>query len=887
MKTPSATYRVQLSADFTLHQLRQIIPYLDEMGVNCVYASPIFVARKGSTHGYDVVNPLDINPEIGSLQELKEISRELKKRDMLWLQDIVPNHMAFDSSNPWIADILERGAASDYYSYFDINWEQYNDSRRGKLMIPTLGAELSEAIKKSEVQLQLDKGFFFSYYEHRFPASQFTYLFVLPFVISRLGEADAGNLEDLLREVPDTVEDSNSWKKAKDEVSRAFRENQHLATALEEALHKINNTPHLLEEVLEQQHFFLAHWQTTESEINYRRFFTINDLICLRMGDQQVFDSYHQLIAQLCEEEVFDGLRVDHIDGLFDPEQYLHRLRNLVGNKVYLVIEKILEWDEQVPLKWPIEGTSGYGFLAASSRVFTDPGGEAAFEKEYQNIAPDLPPYHDLVYNKKQFIIFERMGGELVNLLNLLKQLDLWPEGTGEEVMRNALAAFLSAFPVYRIYPQDFPLSERGYKRVKEAYELARQKLPHQLKELEHLNKIFSGKADDQESAFYFLQRCQQFTGPLAAKGVEDTTFYLYNRHISRNEVGDSPEDFGIDLQAFHQRMGRRQKNFPNALNTTATHDTKRGEDARLRINCLSEIPEQWFQKLSEWREINKGFVKKGPSANEEYFIYQALLGAWPAAGGVDGSFLQRTKNYLQKTLREAKQHSSWSQPDEAYESSVFSFLEQILQHEAFRKSFESFAENLSFCGMIYSLGQSLLKITAPGLPDVYQGTELWDLSYVDPDNRRPVDYPLRQKQLEDFAEVDLNRLKKEWQQAQIKQFILHKALKERRNNQEIFRQGAYKPVEASEAVLGFIRENSTGQYLILMPRKVVAKTRDLKWPIDSFWGDQEVKLPAYDGSNKWQNIFTGEQLEPKNNVLKISACFSELPVAMLKRSEI
>lgn len=878
MKIPSATYRLQFSSGFTFEQLDEIIDYLDGFGISTIYASPFFQARKGSTHGYDIVNPLKINKEIGDLETFRKISQKLQKRKISWLQDIVPNHMAFDASNIWLTDIFELGEASEYYQFFDINWAE-----SGKVIAPFLGDELEKIIEKKELKLVYNNGsFFLKYFDHSYPLSAKTYSYFFH---------DAGE-EKWKAKAYRSQKNASTWKEFQDKLASTSKPGSELFGKIE-AFIKKSSEPEELKKVLDLQYFLPTYWKTTEKKINYRRFFTINDLICLRMEDPRVFEVYHRFIAQLCREGLISGLRIDHIDGLFDPAGYLKKLKALLGNDFYVVVEKILEWEEHLPDNWESEGTSGYSFLATVNNLLTDEQNEQKFLDAYAQIEPQFEDYEELVFRKKQFILLERMGGELQNLLKMLQ--DLSPQQQKRD-FKPALSAFLAAFPVYRIYPESFPLSKPDKTIIEAAYQKAKSIEPSAKKELEFLRYVFLGEAElDKDKMLYFLKRCQQFSGPLAAKGVEDTTFYLYNNLISHNEVGDSPHVFGINTARFHREMKERQEKFPFAVNATGTHDTKRGEDARMRINVLSEIPDEWFSKVKEWQKINERYRVKGiPTRNEEYFIYQTLVGAKPFEEDLPEDFLPRTQEYLQKVLREAKQHSNWSAPNEDYEKRVLEFTAQILSDKEFMNSLNAFVHKTSFWGMLKSLSHTLLKITAPGVPDVYQGSELWDFSYVDPDNRRPVDYEKRKVFLKDFQSFsegntayNLKAMLENYRSGKIKMYTLYKALAERKKYREVFEKGEYIPVtlsgKDSEKMLSFIRKDNHTWFLVLVPVNSSGLFEKENFSIDENLKNCFVNMPESFPEN-WENVLTGEnyRFKKKNQVFDL---LNNFPVVLLKAS--
>lgn len=888
MKNPSSTYRLQLSPEFTFSHLEKIIDYLDDLGISTVYAAPFFQARPGSTHGYDVTDPFTINSEIGDLEQFRNISKQLKERNMTWLQDIVPNHMAFDGENVWLRDIFELGPDSRFYRFFDIDWEYKG---WGKVMAPFLGDSLEEVLENSEIKLKIDKrGISVSYFDHSYPASARSYAEIIP-------ENDSFGWKEKFRGFSG---DNAQWERLKMSFCRELDQETEFGERFRKELEQINASGERLKKILDLQYFLFTHWKQTEKEINYRRFFTINDLICLRMEDQEVFDAYHYYIKELCEAGMINGLRIDHIDGLFDPEAYVQKLRKLLGEDFYIVVEKILELDEKLPTRWDVQGTSGYDFLAEANLLFTCAEKEKEFSENYKRISPEYADYEKLVYEKKLFILKQRMAGELSNLLKLQEDLELFPaDASNRNDREDALSAFLAAFPVYRIYPHKFPLNRKQQEIINTAWSEAVKFCPEREKDLNFLKQIFLGEADrDEKNMLYYLQRCQQFSGPLAAKGGEDTSFYIYNRLISHNEVGDSPDNFGVSAKEFHQKMLQHKRNFPRAINATATHDTKRGEDARMRLNVLSEIPEEWFDKVEEWKSLNSDIRKKEgvPGNNEEYFIYQTLVAAMPFDGNEQPEFLSRTKAYLQKVLREAKVHSNWAEPDEDYEQGVFDFLKDILEFKAFRDSLDEFRKKVNAWGVVKSLGQSLVKSTVPGVPDVYQGTELWDLSYVDPDNRRPVDYELRKKYLTDFKGFKEGYLNDQikpitdaYSDARVKMFCLYKALQQHKANPGIFETGDYIPLEitgkASGDFAAFARRKDSDWVISLVPVQVTGF-----FPEKTIMADREklkqasVTFPE-GAPDQWINVFTGQRLEASGN-LTLDSLLGDFPVCLLKNKK-
>jgi maltooligosyltrehalose synthase len=684
---PVSTYRIQFNKDFTFTDLEKIIPYLHQLGVRTVYASPIFESTPGSTHGYDTIDPGKINPEIGTEQQLVNISRELKKRNMFWIQDIVPNHLAFHEKNQRLMDVVQYGRSSTFASWFDILWD--HPDFKGKLMVP---------FKDSELEKQI-----------------------------RLKAPDSKN-------------------------------------------------------------YVITPWQECDKKINYRRFFLVSGLICTNIQDDKVFNEFHALIKKLSDKKIFDGLRVDHIDGLYDPTKYLHDLRKLAGDTSYIVVEKILQAGEYMPTSWPVQGSTGYDFLAMLNNLFTN--GEAEYELTafYYDVTGNEMPVEKQILEKKAYILHHHMNGELDNLVRLYKECGLGDDLNDDEI-KKSIADYLINCPVYRYYDDNIPV-------------------------------MAIDKTKSQKDIKRFYTRCMQFTGPLMAKGVEDTLMYTYNRFAGHNEVGDSPELFGYSVQQFHEMMGYRNKHWRYSLNATSTHDTKRGEDVRARLNAVTCFYEEWTTLVRTWMKENKKFKTNGwPAHNDEYLLYQTLIGSFPLHEEKDYS--DRINGYFQKALREAKVHSNWSEPNEEYEKACVNFVNKILAADsAFRKSFIPFLEKIALYGMYNSLGQLILKFTCPGIPDIYQGTELWDLSLVDPDNRRPVNYNTRIEFLDKRSPLD--DLLNKYQAGEVKLQLLHRLLGIRNEYERVFTEGEYIPVNIGGKynghVLAFMRKHDRLAIFVVVP---------------------------------------------------------------------
>jgi len=874
MHIPTSTYRIQLNDAFTFSDLAAIIGYLHELGISTVYASPITTAVKGSQHGYDVADALSLNPEIGTEQQLKSLADTLDGYNMSWLQDIVPNHMAYDVSNPWLFDVLERGKDSIYYRYFDIMAGGTGDERDERLMAPFLGNDLSVCLDKSEISLQFTgHGFFLRYYDKDYPVGAGLYHWICGSGSTLPGKT--------LKSDPAT------WAATKSEWLREMRADPKMKGSIAARVALINSQRPLLEQLLQNQHYLLTNAREAAACINYRRFFTINGLICLRMEEKEVFDAWHRTLYRWHEKGWIDGLRVDHIDGLADPKGYLQRIRQRFGH-CYLVAEKILTGQERLPDDWPLEGTTGYDFLAAASQVLTCPEGSRALLNFYLKNIINLDNYETIIYERKLNFLFKYMGGEMEQLLRLLDELPS-PGTTGldRHRLREALAVWMSSFPVYRAYPDAQGVSPADRTIFVTSLEAAKDRRPDLLPGLDFLAGL--GDYDDSETGrqrFQFLGRLMQWTGPLAAKGIEDTTFYIYNPYIAHCEVGDSPGIAGIPADEFHRRMQERHSRWPHTLNATTTHDTKRGEDSRIRLSFLSSIPREWMNAVTQWRQLNAGLVqpvagRPAPSPNDEYLIYQSLLGGFPEDGIVTDDFRQRVAGWLLKALREAKTETNYDTPDEAYERQCQEFVISLLRPDSsFLSTFTPFALDVIRRCRVYCLSQLMLKLTAPGIPDIYQGSELWDLSFVDPDNRRPVNFGLRADLLRQIksaegqgtsAVFDLLCLHRD--RGIEKLFLLYRVLNCRRQQPVLFADGEYIPVPCEGPMLAYLRRHGNDWALVGVPLLSAHEVIPVK-----------LKLPA-EAPSIWTDVFTGADVHTKTGTPCQPEGLTDWPVILLTGS--
>ena len=855
MNIPTATYRIQLNGLCGFRDLDAILGYLHELGISTVYASPVTRAFKGSNHGYDVADPSELNPEIGTEEEWAALVARLRGYGMTWLQDIVPNHMVYATQNPWLYDVLERGKVSPYYSFFDLHSDPV-ELLGDRIMAPFLGAPLTECIQRGELTVQYGgDGFVIRYYDTDWPVAIHLYAWICTVT----GDCPAKLREMLEDLVIASLSPLEEWKDAKAGWLRQVDADPILADYLLRRVGFFNERAPLLETLIGCQHYALTHHRLSSTLINYRRFFTVNSLICLRMESGDVFDAYHRKIAEWQRRGWIQGLRIDHIDGLAAPAEYIRRLRELFGPDCDLIAEKILARDEPLPEYWDLQGTTGYEFLAAANQVLTDAAGSRALLDWYQGNVLAVPAFPELVTAQKYSFLRTYMGGELDNLMDLLETMPmLGTAGQDATRLREALAMLLACWPVYRLYPDGGPFTAADKLTIAGAFDRARLNRPECGAELDWLEGLF--RAAEAEP---FLLRLMQFTGPLAAKGIEDTSFYIYNPYISHCEVGDTPAVAGITPAAFHQLMQERQSRWPHSLNATTTHDTKRGEDARIRLNWLSAQAPAWIEAVGRWREQNRMLVavglggRRAPSANDEYLIYQALLGGWPEDGVITDEFRERFSGYLRKALREAKAETNYDEPDEWYESACQGFAAALLaEGSAFAAAFGVFAAAIIRESYAFSLAQTLLKLTAPGIPDIYQGAECWEISFVDPDNRRPVDYSRRIGLLREIRAREaagmaaaLGFVLDHPERGAIKMWVIYRVLNFRRAHAELFSDGAYIPVPVEGPMLAYLRSHA-GEWVMVMTPLISAE----EVPAGGF----RLKLPE-GVPEAWVDLLTGD----------------------------
>lgn len=893
MYNPISTYRFQFNKNFTFNNAEKLVPYLQKSGIKTIYASPIFKATEGSLHGYDITNPLQINPEIGSENDFENLIQKAKEAGIGWLQDIVPNHMAFSPENPWISDVLEKGKESEFYEFFDFLENHPDKNLHEKLMLPFFGKPLEQLLKDGELTIGFDStGFKLKYFDNKYPVS-------VPAYPELLKAENSVHLPNTVAKFLNAEKKVDQFNENRYRLFLDYSRSEQTKIYVDERLTEANNNPRKLKKIIDRLYYYPSFWKDTEQKINFRRFFTINGLICMNVQHEKVFEITHKQIKAWIENINIKGVRVDHIDGLFNPGEYLNRLRKMASDDTYIVVEKILEKDEPLPDDWPIEGTTGYDFLGMVNNLLTNPEKGPLFYAYYNDWISRDHNFDDVFYNKNRFILHNRLKGELDNLTRECLQLEsVNQHEMNETEVKAAIGEFLVFCPVYKIYRSPSKFTDHEKNTVQEIIEKAIQKNRKKENALKLLEDLFLLRkpTDEQEiqRIDIFFRHCMQFTGPLIAKGIEDTAFYSYNPFIWHNEVGDSPAYFGIRTEQFHRYMQERQDKMPLTMNAISTHDTKRGEDARARLNVLSDIPKEWIKATKLWRELNQKFKesdekKEIPSPNDEYFIYQVLVAHFPIEAHSDKSFADRLEDYLVKALREAKVNTSWSDPDEFYENKTIEFARNILSEESeFPENFITFLKQIIPHGITNSLTQLILKNTVPGVPDTFQGTETWNLSFVDPDNRRTVDFETLEANLDEFkekyekngatlaAELWLNP-----QDGKIKHFVNWITLQERVQYENLFLKGNYEPLKVigkySEHIIAFLRRFKAEKLVVILP------LNSANLPVKPDWEDTAVEIPET-SAKVLENRITKEKVDVGKS-LRVKNLFAYVPFAVLRNA--
>ncbi len=881
-RIPVATYRLQLHADFGFDSAAGIAEYLRALGISHVYSSPYLQAAPGSKHGYDVVDHHRVNEELGGAEAHDRFSRRLGECGLGQVLDIVPNHMAISGRNNrlwW--DVWENGPSSRYAPYFDINWHSRDEKLRNKLLIPVLGDHYGRALSRNEIQIKRrGSDFFIQYFKNEFPLSPRSLPPILNSAAEVTGSEYLAFLADSLAALPGPTLTDPTSKTARHRdksiigklLEKLFSETPFIAEAVDAALERINKDCEQLDAVLEQQNYRLAFWKTAKQELPYRRFFDVNSLVALCSENPQVFADTHALILRWLREGVLDGIRIDHPDGLRDPKSYFERLRTEAPD-VWIVAEKILEPGERLRAEWPIDGTTGYDYLNQAGGLFVNQDNQEEFNAIYGEFTHETTDYLAICRDKKHRVLRDLLGSDVNRLTNLLTEICEnhrdQRDYTRHDVMR-AIRELVACFPIYRTYvvPVRNEITPEDERYTCEAIEAAKKNRTEIDSDLfDFIGELLLLKVAGPLAA-EFVVLFQQFCAPAMAKGVEDTAFYNYNRLVSLNEVGGDPGIFGISVEEFHRFCVDTQALHPRTMLASSTHDTKRSEDVRARISLLSEMPSLWREALNRWQEANDKYKKDDlPDRNTEYLLYQTMLGAWPIS-------TDRLVAYMQKVCREAKQRTNWLAPNEQFESATRQFIEAICHDCSFLSDFEKFLQSLIEPGRINSLSQTLLKFTAPGVPDTYQGEELWDLSLVDPDNRRPVDYDLRRRLLAELPKLDAKEVLRRSEEGLPKLWTIYHALRVRHQRGAAFSDsGAYSPLYARGAKQKHLVAYRRGDdIIVLVPR--------LNWELAGDWQDTSVELPA----GNWFNVLTRGQLS--GGSAQLSEIFRFFPVALLVKEQ-
>lgn len=956
---PRATYRIQFGPGMTFRDAEALVPYLARLGISHLYASPILKARKGSTHGYDITDHNALNEELGEEEDFDALVAELHRNGMGLVLDFVPNHMGVGrADNAWWLDVLEWGPVSPYAHYFDIDWQPAKPELRGKVLLPFLGDHYGSVLERGELELRFeaDAGTFSVWYhDHRFPVAPRDYGRILSVRAEGGNRPPGGETASLIQAFRDPrlgrpvgrriAEARRLADKLKCDLARRARSEPAFRERIRGCLDDVNGTAGdsrsflTLHRLLQRQHYRPAYWRVAANEINYRRFFDINELAGIRIEWPDVFDAVHRTVLRWIDEGKIQGLRIDHIDGLFDPEGYCSRLRAAVerlpgpsaergSRPFYLTVEKILAQHEALRSEWPVSGTTGYEFTNLVNGLFVDPDAESTLDRAYRRFTGNSVSFDEVVYSAKLYVLDHLLSAELNVLANDLDRISESNWRTRDftlDGVKNALRQIAACFPVYRTYVTSRRTTEEDRRDIGWAIAWARKRLPdgdsglfdflHSVLTVDLVRRRRSGYG--RQAVVGFAMKFQQFTGPVMAKALEDTSFYRFNRMVSLNEVGGDPRRFSVSTSAFHHLNAERLRRHRHAMLATTTHDTKRSEDARVRISVLSEMAGEWTSRVRRWGRMNRAARRDldgapAPSRNDEYLLYQALIGVWPS--GCEGDipdddtlemFRERIERFMVKSVREAKTRSGWSRPDIEYEEATVGFVRHVLDPQRsalFLSDFLSFQRRAARVGMVSALSQAVLKFCAPGVPDIYQGTEYWDLSLVDPDNRRAVDFAGRNRTLTDlvgrFEELwpcvagFANSLLGAWPDGRIKQFITWRLLDLRRRFPDVFLDGAYEPLllegPRSENVCAFARRHGNVVLIAAAPRLLATVTDSAEAPstMESLWRGTWAISEVVAPDDGLVDVFTGRRVDPDRDVqrarLSLEELFATLPVAVL-----
>ena len=941
-RIPTCIYRLQFNRRFTFANAREIVAYLHELGVSDVYASPYFQASPDSLHGYDITSHNKLNTAIGSRPDYDAWVAQLQAHGMGQVLDFVPNHVGIaDDRNAWWMDVLENGPSSQYARYFDIDWQPLKTDLRNRVLLPILGDQYGRVLERGELRVRFEEGTFYVLYgERSLPIAPGTYRHILEVALENLAEykddvfyAELQSILTALEYLPKRTETDpkriterhREKEIIKRRLERRCAEAPQVQQAIEKALAQINGNPgdprsfDKLDELLNAQSYRLAFWRVAAEEINYRRFFDVNDLAAIRVELPKVFDAIHRLILELVSTGAVTGLRIDHPDGLYLPREYLVKLQQRSakalgirlprdGRAIYMVAEKILTGSEALRKEWPVHGTTGYEFANQLTQLLVEPSAEAAITKTFHRFIGHSVPFGHLLYAKKLLVMKLALANDvdvLGNLLDRLSERNRWYRDFTLEALSRTVRETIACFPVYRTYVEPGqPVSEEDRQIVERAIAAAKRRnlameesIFNFLRDVLLLRSPKDLDAAGRAAHAQFVLKFQQTTGPVMAKGLEDTVFYIYNRLSALNEVGGEPQQFGLSVEIFHERNLDRQREWPATLLATSTHDTKRSEDVRARIVAISEIPELWRRSLQRWSSANHRWKRmvndlEAPDANEEYLLYQTLLGTWPMQPNGEpepvptSDYIERIQAYMTKALKEAKINTSWIQPNEEWDAAMHDFVARILDQSPrnrFLAIFLPAVQEIVRLGAINSLTQTLLKLTSPGVPDIYQGTEIWDYSLVDPDNRRPVDYELRREMLKSLSSVKPAELMQRWADGRIKLFLIQRILRFRREHADLFKRGEYLPLHTSgtfaESCVAFVRRLDDEWIVVIAPR---LSSRIGFPPVGQAWKDTALELPEQFSLKDAHDLFTCRPIRHQKRQIVLRDVLSVLPFAVV-----
>lgn len=938
-----ATYRVQLTPAFGFTELRRALPFLDQLGISHLYLSPVFRSRQGSTHGYDVTSHAELNPELGGEAAFQDLVEQCQARDIGIVLDVVPNHMAvMTTDNPWWLDVLENGPASPFADYFDIDWTPARAAMRHRLLVPVLGAPLGEEIDRGAIRLRFNPAageFSVCYESMQFPVDPVSYGTVLRLLREGTMSASVGStvlselaaLEEGFAALPPAIPSTPEVRLARADRARLLK--RHLSKVFELLPELAEQVDAVLEEFapptgggdaerlaafLARQPYRLAFWRVSGEEINYRRFFDVNELAALRMEDDRVFDATHALVRRLWREGAIDGVRVDHADGLYDPAQYFPRLRGLLGDEgasrePWLVVEKILGPAEKLPANWRVDGTTGYEFAALVTSWLMNPEGAAALEKTHTRFVRNRMPYAEIAYHTRRLVMRSVLASEISALAARLDRLAQRHRDTADFTLfdlREAIVETLAHFPVYRTYIRDHEVAPEDIQHIRRAIGAARGRKQAGMRELDFLERVLLGlwrpASDLHVEALEFTLKFQQVAAPVMAKGIEDTAYYRHASLLAMNEVGGDPLCWGIDSAALHRANQARLRESPRSMLASSTHDTKRGEDARHRLAVLTELPEQWAKAVGHWRRLKARGRSLDVDAEQQYLLLQALLAIWPldVAHADRAALRERLQEYSIKSAREAKVRTSWLEPDAAYEAELRRFVGLLLppaEGPGFAQYFQPILERAAYFGVLNALSALVLKLTSPGIPDIYQGNELPSLVLVDPDNRRPVDFGNHQQVLDALigaceskgtAQVAAELLR-DWRSGSLKLFLTWRLLLLRRNQPQLFEAGEYVSldVEGTHAphLAAYLRQHEGQSLLVVVSRWASTLSPDaLAAPLGSGWQDTRIHLPPGFPAGEYEDTLTGNRLQVGGvaaGTVLVGDLLTILPVTVLTRT--